>query len=87
MIEQPEKTHDKPMQMEIKLNETGTKASIKIDGVDVTRRCHRLELVAEAGGRTTVALYYHAVQVKVLGTAWIGHKVLTLDPDTAQEAG
>lgn len=75
----------KQQQVEITLfpNSTGT---VVVDGHDLSNRVFKVELVAEAGKPNEVVLHMRAVEVKVMGSAWVSHKMLMLDPDTASES-
>lgn len=68
--------------VEINLRPNGT-GTVVVDGHDLSNRVYKVELVAEAGKPNEVVLYLRTVEVKVMGSAWVSHKMLMLDPDTA----
>lgn len=70
--------------IEVVIQPDGT-GSIKVDGVDLSNRVNRIELIAQAGETPTVVLTMRAIEVKVIGSAHVSHEMIVLDPDTANE--
>lgn len=71
--------------IELDLTPAGN-GTIKVDGYDISNRIYKVELMAQAGKVTEVTMHFRAAEVKVIGSAWVTHKLLTIDPDTASSA-
>jgi len=80
-----ETKHPSKCLVEIELKDDG-QGRIVVDGHDLSNKAYKVELVGHVGEPTEVVLYMRCVEIKVLASAWITHKMLTLDPDTASEA-
>lgn len=67
--------------IEIKVD-AGGRGKIIIDGVDFSNKINKVEFVAQAGELTEVVLTMQAAEVKVIGSAWVSTKLLTIDSKT-----
>lgn len=66
--------------IEIELSASG-QGRVLVGGKDISHKVYKVELVGQVDMPTEVVLHMRAVEVKVVGSAWVSHKMLTLDPD------
>ena len=76
---------DEAQERRVEINLTsGGKGQVVVDGHDFSNRVFKVELVGQMDKPTEVILYMRAVEVKVMASAIVSHKLLTLDPDKTE---
>lgn len=64
-------TEATPSKVELTLTPDASGSQLIINGMDISNKAYKVEIVAEVGKPTAVTVYMHLLDVTALGDTWV----------------